>query len=336
VAEDIPRSHADAAAAQGVVATLPPHLRDALRRGPFHRALREAIACRGLSLAHLQSRLDLLKAHVGQSTLSYWQRGRRHPEMPRAAPTVRALEAVLNLPDGALLALLEPEARPIPDPSPVTQAAVAAPAAEEAPEQFADVLADWQADVRASPAARAGDTGLDLLLMHETVLCGADRVQRSVTTRIVVRAKRHNVDRYVGAYHGTEGARIEAALIRVAEGCRPGRIRRDAASQSLAVELLFDRRLAEGETHVFCYSVLDDSGGPVPGFHRTFHQHIGDYLLQLAFHRKALPVRCTRQFRPVDGTPTQAADLVYGIGGVASAYFPQVAPGRAGIAVEWS
>jgi hypothetical protein len=248
-------------------------------------------------------------------------------------PTVRALETVLNLPDGSLLALVEPETHPVPAPSP----APSAPVRDDAPGTFTEVLTGWNDDAHDAPGASADNTDLDVLQMHETVIYGADRVQRSVTTRIVVRASCHQADRYVGVYRGDEGARIETALIRVAEGCRPGRISRHAAGRSLAVELLFDRRLAEGETHVFSYSVLDDSGGPSPGFHRVFRQPTGDYLLQFAFHRKTLPVRCIREFRPHNNAaPTQSEDLVCGLGGVASAYFPRVNRGRAGITVEWT
>ena len=48
------------------------------------------------SLARLRAHLEQLGVQVGQSTLSYWQRGLRHPEVPRAISTVRALESVLR------------------------------------------------------------------------------------------------------------------------------------------------------------------------------------------------------------------------------------------------
>ncbi|HWO64663.1 MAG TPA: hypothetical protein VNO31_31965, partial [Umezawaea sp.] len=87
---------------------MPASLAETLRYGPFHRALRDAIAFRGLSLARLRAHIEQLGVQVGQSTLSYWQRGLRHPEVPRAIPTVRALEVVLKLPTDSLTSLIGP------------------------------------------------------------------------------------------------------------------------------------------------------------------------------------------------------------------------------------
>jgi hypothetical protein len=85
---------------------LPRELTEALRAGEFHQATRLAIAHRGLSLAHLNQR----GVGVGQSTLSYWQRGLRQPEVPKALPAVRALESVLQLPADSLVVLIGPRA----------------------------------------------------------------------------------------------------------------------------------------------------------------------------------------------------------------------------------
>ena len=87
-------------------AELDANLVEALRYGPFPRALRTAIAHRGLSLARLGAHLDRMGVHVGQSTLSYWQRGLRHPEVPRALSALRALERVLALPPDSLVVLV--------------------------------------------------------------------------------------------------------------------------------------------------------------------------------------------------------------------------------------
>ncbi|WP_406601626.1 hypothetical protein [Lentzea miocenica] len=54
-------------------------LGDALRYGPFHRALRVAIDRRGLSLFRLRAHLARMGLTVAESTLSYWQRGLRRP-----------------------------------------------------------------------------------------------------------------------------------------------------------------------------------------------------------------------------------------------------------------
>ncbi|KAA2261009.1 hypothetical protein F0L68_19275 [Solihabitans fulvus] len=309
---------------------MPAQLAETLRYGPFHRALREAIAHRGLSLARLRAHLDRLGVQVGQSTLSYWQRGLRHPEVPRAISTVRALETVLHLPANSLLVLIGPRHRP--------------PGAERpAQAAFADLSRTWAdttallAEFDAIPESIRCNTDLDVLSVHDTVLVGAQREQRSVTTRLVVRAMRSGPDRYLAVHQGDEGCHIDLATVRTAEGCRQGRLRRQPSSRGMVAELLFDRRLSEGEIHVFSFTVIDEPGTATPGFQRTFRDNCPNYLLQMGFHRRVLPARCTRQFRVRDDTtPVEADDLVCGLGGVVSAYFANVGPGLAGVAVEWT
>ncbi len=301
---------------------LPTPLAETLRYGPFHRALREAIAHRGLSLARLRAHLEQLGVQVGQSTLSYWQRGLRHPEVPRAITTVRALESVLRLPPSSLLDLIGPRhansyaPRPVatwPDPAPL--------------------LATFDS----VPEAARGNADLEVLSVHDTVQIGMHREQRSITTRLVVRALRQGPDRYLALHRGDEGSLIENALVRAGEGCRQGRLRRESASRNLAVEMLFDRRLSAGEEHVFSFTISDDTGSASRGAHRTFRDVCGSYLVQLSFHRRAMPARCMKQFRAsADATPVDVEELVCGLGGVVSAYFGDVGPGIAGIAVEWS
>ncbi len=75
----------------------PRSLDEALRRGPFHCALRFAIASSGLSLDCLRRRLAAEGCEVSLSALSYWQRGVRRPERPTSIQAVLALERILGL-----------------------------------------------------------------------------------------------------------------------------------------------------------------------------------------------------------------------------------------------
>ncbi|MFD1151623.1 hypothetical protein [Saccharothrix hoggarensis] len=298
---------------------LPGGLAETLRYGPFHRALHDAIAHRGLSLARLRAHLEQQGVQVGQSTLSYWQRGLRHPEVPRAIATVRALETVLRLPPDSLVSLVgnRPQQRPV-------RPAGWAPAAPV--QSDFEVVTDVGANV-----------DIEVLSVHDTVHIGPEREQRSISTRLVVRAAKAGPDRYLAVHQGDEGCLIDNALVRPGEGCRLGRLRRQPATRGLAFELLFDRRLAEGEEHVFSFTVVDDTGGPTPGHGRTFREPCRGYLLQLAFNRRALPARCTKQLRiDPDMPPVDLEELVCGLGGFASAYFEDVGPGTAGISVEWT
>ncbi|GAA3238834.1 hypothetical protein GCM10020256_59470 [Streptomyces thermocoprophilus] len=78
----------------------------ALRGGPFHVALRAAIAARGLPLQRVQHHLTRYGVKVGVTSLSYWQQGARRPQRPESLRAVRALEEILQLPDESLIRLL--------------------------------------------------------------------------------------------------------------------------------------------------------------------------------------------------------------------------------------
>lgn len=310
-------------------ADLDARLVEALRYGPFPRALRAAIAHRGLSLARLGAHLDRLGVHVGQSTLSYWQRGLRHPEVPRALNALRALEKVLSLPPDSLVVLVGPRTRP-------------ANADRLTASAFLDFGTLWSGsaalltELDAMPEISRCNAELQMLSVHDMVTVDQSRAQRVVTTRMVVRAQRSGPDRYLALYHVDDGSDIDKSVLRTAEGCRAGRVRKHHESGTMLAELLFDRRLTEGERHVFGFSLHDEGMAATPGSNRTFREPAGEYLLQMQFNRRAMPARCTQYFRLREDTaPTQAEDLVCGIGNVASAYFSSVGKGLAGIAVDW-
>src|SRR5690349_20860512 len=77
-----------------------------LRAGPFHLALRAALTARGLPLHRVQHRLAARGIKLGVTSLSYWQQGARRPRRPESLKAVRALEQILELPEGTLLRLL--------------------------------------------------------------------------------------------------------------------------------------------------------------------------------------------------------------------------------------
>lgn len=81
-------------------------LDSALRGGPFHVALRAAIAARGLPLQRVQHHLTRYGVKVGVTSLSYWQQGARRPQRPESLRAVRALEEILQLPEESLIRLL--------------------------------------------------------------------------------------------------------------------------------------------------------------------------------------------------------------------------------------
>jgi hypothetical protein len=285
---------------------LPPTLATALRDGPFHQALHQAIVHRGLPLARLRAALDEAGAHIGQSTLSYWQRGLRRPEMPRATEAVLALEQVLELPSNSLLGLIEP-------------------VGEHSGRSTSLAAEEFEADLR--------NNCLRVLALHEVVTINPARTRRSVLSRLVVRAGGEGADRYLALHPADEQGVVEHSAVHTGEGCRAGRMRRRSPDGSVAFELMFDRKLTDGETHVFSYTVVDTAVGQTGGHLRRFPAPAGNYLLQLRFHRGVLPARCFREtHRDADVTHDK---LSYGLDGVVSAYFEPVDVDRAGITVHW-
>ncbi|MER6761133.1 MULTISPECIES: hypothetical protein [Amycolatopsis] len=310
---------------------LPPELGEALRSGEFHQALRLAIAHRGLSLARLRAHLALRGVHIGQSTLSYWQRGLRQPEVPKALPAVRALESVLQLPADSLVVLIGPR--------------TARPRGHQAAASFHDlrsgemgaIVEQLMSDLGAPPTSRQSNSDLEMLSVHDQITIDEQQHQVKFRTRLVTRARRHGPDRYVAVYNGDPGCRIDDVELITAEGCRVGRIRRHPARETMATELLFDRKLAEGEIHVFCFEIHDNSAVTFPGYYRMLRDQCASYLLQLQFAPTAMPARITREVRARDDAlPVEAEELPCDTGGVTSGYFRDTGPGLAGIAVEWN
>ncbi|WP_371479776.1 hypothetical protein [Kitasatospora sp. NBC_00315] len=263
----------------------PPDLATALRTGPFHLALRTALAARGLALNRVQRHLAQRGIQVGVTTLSYWQQGRRRPERAESLRAVGALEELLALPEHSLTRLLGPR-----------RAAGALAADAPAVRPYRDLIAPAAA-VDELLAALPGppDTGLHTVTHIERVRVGADRQLRCRDSLHAVRAHRDGVDRYLAIQQGDPGCDVDRVAVRAEENCRPGRIVRDQGSKLVVAELLLDRRLRSGETHLLAYG-FDDAPAPQPGceYVRGFNSGTGQYVLQVTFHPAALPVRCHR------------------------------------------
>ncbi len=298
-------------------------LAEALRRGPFHLALRTAIEHRGLSLARLRAHLARVEVHVAESTLSYWQRGLRHPDVQHALSAVRGLETVLGLPPDSLVVLIGPRQR----------AGRGKPSAS-----FAELIV--AGPITRELLSRIGvdpercNAGIELRMSHERVTIAADRSQGRIETRLVGLVRDAGVDRYVGVYHGEPGCDIDAVRVTAGDGCRLGRVRRKEIG--MVFELVFDRRLVEGETVVLSYTVDDDSGIECPGYFRIFRAPSGPFLLQFQLPPDDLPARCVQEVRTNDQRPPSvSAELFCDRGYVVSAYYPALDAGIAGISLEW-
>ncbi|MGW5419091.1 hypothetical protein [Streptomyces sp. NPDC003943] len=263
-----------------------------LHTGPFHLALRTALAVRGLPLQRVQHHLAHRGVKVGVTSLSYWQQGARRPQRPESMKAVRALEEVLQLPDNSLIRLLAEDS--------AARADVERPATRpyrslvEASGAVERLLAELEC-----PA----DGGLHTVGHQERVRIGAGRELLGRDSQQVVRAHRDGVDRYLAIHRGDPGCEVSRVAVRATENCRTGRVRRHADTGVVVAELLFDTRLRAGDTYLFSYGFEDGTGGPSREYVRGFSFAGGQYVLQVRFDEAALPVRCRRFAQASTGAP---------------------------------
>ncbi|MFD7910215.1 hypothetical protein ACFV30_05730 [Streptomyces sp. NPDC059752] len=269
-----------------------------LRGGPFHLALRAALAARGLPLHRVQHRLATQGIKVGVTSLSYWQQGARRPRHPESLRAVSALERILELPDGALLRLLAAQDAGPGSARPPTRSYRALFSLGGTVEQLLDGM-----DL-------PPDGGLHSVGHHERVRLGPAGELRVRESQQIVRAHRDGVDRYLAVHHGDPGCDVSRMRVTAYENCRTGRVRCHPESGVVVAELLFDARLRRGDTHVFGYGIEDGTGARSGEYVRGFSYAGGQYMLQVSFDEAALPVRCRRFARGGPQAPrTGLADL---------------------------
>ncbi|AWT42457.1 MULTISPECIES: hypothetical protein [Streptomyces] len=308
--------HADVAATE---------LDTALRGGPFHVALRAAIAARGLPLQRVQHHLTRYGVRVGVTSLSYWQQGARRPQRPESLRAVRALEEILQLPDESLIRLLAgTDGRTGPD----RPAARSYRSLVEASGTLERLLGELDAPP---------DGGLHALGHHERVRIGARRELLARESHHIVRAHRDGVDRFLAVHHGDPGCVPERMAVHALENCRTGRIRLHHGTGILVAELLFDTRLRAGDTFLFRYAVEDGTAGVCHEYVRDFGVPGGQYALQVRFDENALPARCQRFTQNSPAAPRSARHDLPLSGRHRSVHLvePRVRAGVVGIGWEW-
>lgn len=257
-------------------------LETALRGGPFHVALRAAIAARGLPLQRVQHHLSRYGVKVGVTSLSYWQQGARRPQRPESLRAVRALEEILQLPDESLTRLL---AKADEHPDPECPSARSYRSVVEASGGLEKLLAELETTL---------DGGLHTLGHHERVRIGARRELLALDSHLIVRAHQDGIDRYVAIHHGDLGCRPEHMKVHALENCRTGRVRWHHDTGVVVAELLFDTPLRTGDTYLFRYGVEDGTADVSSEYVRGFSVSGGQYALQVRFTADTLPVRCHR------------------------------------------
>ncbi|MDT0610741.1 hypothetical protein [Streptomyces lancefieldiae] len=309
--------HADAATAE---------LDSALRGGPFHVALRAAIAARGLPLQRVRHHLSRHGVTVGVTSLSYWQQGARRPQRPESLRAVRALEEILQLPEESLIRLLAETGE---DTSAQGPAARSHRVHLEASGVLDRLLAELD-----HPSS---DVGVHTLGHHEHVRIGPRRELAGHESHLILRARRDGVDRFVAVHHGDPGCVPARMTVHALENCRTGRVRTHHDTGVLVTELLFDTCLRAGDTHLFRYGVEDGTAGVSREYVRGFGTAGGQYALQVRFDAAALPVRCHRFTRHSPAAPRGGRQELALSGQHRSVHLvePRVRSGMLGIGWDW-
>ncbi|MFI2369511.1 hypothetical protein [Streptomyces sp. NPDC018833] len=301
-------------------------LAQALNSGPFHLALRAALAVRGLPLQRVQHHLAHRGIKVGVTSLSYWQQGARRPQRPESLRAVRALEEVLELPAQSLVRLLGPG----------TDSAHTDADRPGARSYRSLVETSGTVERLFAGLTPPADGGLHTVGHQERVRISADRRLAGRDSHHVVRAQRDGIDRYLAVHHGDPGCDPARVRVNALENCRTGRVRWDTDSRVVVAELLFDTRLRVGETYVFGYGFVDGTGGRSSEYVRGFGLAGGQYMLQVRFDESALPVRCHRFARATTGAPRGArTDLTLGRHRTVHLVEQGVRPGILGIDWDW-
>lgn len=283
----------------------------------FSDALRQAVGERGLSLARLSSRLEERGVHVGVSTLSTWQSGRRVPS-DASAEVLAALEELLQLPAGWLRGRVG-RAR-VEALRPRTPYRVAENAAALT-RLIGELGTDAHGALRTTSVIEELTLGDDGALQHKLV----------VHTLKAVRP----VDRLLIVHRSESGPGVEDLVPEALTGCRVGRVVRDRVDGSMLAELLLDQRLDIDESVLVRYAVHDRGGARAYQYFRI-HEWMGaHHALEVVFAPTALPVRITEfQRARGDGAETGERELRLR-GHRALALVPQTTPGIVGLRWEW-
>ncbi|WP_439382677.1 hypothetical protein [Amycolatopsis lexingtonensis] len=302
---------------------LPSEVATAVREGPFAVAFDAAIRHRGLSLEALQRRMATHGAQVSLATLSYWRRGRRHPEGHRSLHAVGVAEGCLGLPADALTTLVARPRERSPWPGGVS---------------LASALGSEPTELAACDGIDLdGNARLALTSVHQRATLGPDRTERSVRSELVVTSREDGVDRWVSFFRPQTGGGHQPVL-RATNCCRPGRVRRDPASELVAVELRFDYPLRAGETYVFDFEFGYEGKPP-----ETSYLQFGvraparQIVLQACFDPAAVPVRCYRYHHPREGSAggERSRELPVGPSLTSHIAVLDAQPGVYGMVWEW-
>ncbi len=253
---------------------------EALRTGPFCRALSMAAQARGLSLRQLNYRLRARGASVSAMTLSHWQSGRSVPEREESLRAVEILEEVLALQAGSLRGLVgsrRPRGRGVRSAIPLHRRhrAWGHPA-------FLPPLLEEFRDSLMKPVRK--------IELHETFHVRPDRRTGRLVVRELVEAKQDRTRTMILAARSKPG--VPPPLVAEGSGCRPGTVLTLDEEGFSLTELVLDRTLRRGER--LAIGFVQEYPQPIVAehHHRRIAESVGHYHGEVVFAPGAEPAAC--------------------------------------------
>jgi transcriptional regulator with XRE-family HTH domain len=255
-------------------------------RAPFHHQLRAAVTERGLTLESLQRRLGEVGHPVARSTLSYWQNGHRRPRTAESMLVVDALEDILQVPAGWLRDALEEPPEQALRPNHLDFVRVGPP------------LERLLAQIDCVDALRS----IEALSYVDLASFGPSGNCHRTHSLYVLRALA-DCHHYALVYGGDPGSDVELMTAEALGGCRIGRVRRDPVAQVMVAELVLDRHLRRGETHLVQFAVHDENERPSMFFTKVLPNPKAMIASELTFHPHRLPVHLEEYERASEDGP---------------------------------
>lgn len=259
--------------------------------GTFAGLLRAAIAARGLPLDRVQAHLASAGHTLSTATLSYWQTGRSVPRRAASLEALAALEAVLAVPPGSLVAAARVAQLPEDYSSSAPELSVRA--------DITEAMTRRSRELGLSP-----DDGLERVMMSFTSRVDAHRSQFASTTVTYARAVHSGINRIpVGVIYDHP---LLPPLVAARHECTIGRTIDDPQARMLMVELLFPYTLTTGEAIVFGMEVTEAEPPPPACYLEVgMVMPIKALHLEVRFTPGVLPRRVWEYWRdPAGGTAT--------------------------------
>lgn len=270
----------------------------------FADRLSQAIAERGLSLARIQSHLKAMGPAVSVAALSYWASGRSLPTRARSLDVVRNLEQILQVETGWLVAAMPADiGRP-----------------ELATVLRREELVRSLIEEHGLPPA---DTWHYRVITHRVTI-GADGVERSALTRLLMSANVANAQRWALAIEIEGDGKVVATTCPMASVVRQFHIAEDLA----VIEFSLERPVSRGQTVLASHEVRFLGASNVCDATGYGLRRSAEYLTIEVVFEGELPTQVRRMFRqPGDGPSVGVENPVVISGNTAQAVVASPAPG---------